>query len=133
MTTAGLCRAADVTDTAKYFDATPEMILQALEENDMHAEAVDEAGFDLELAQMDIKVSPPGVSKIELAKGLYEEYLDARRQVVAARRATATAGTSEFFEEQGESPQDIESPAPAGPQALDQAQNAAPEQETSPA
>ncbi len=83
VTPAGLCRAADVAEAARRFDATPEMILEALDAHGMTADAVKEAGFDLELAQMDIKVSPPGVSKMELAKGLFEEYLDARRQVAA--------------------------------------------------
>ncbi len=81
VTPAGLCRPADVSEAARRFDATPEEVLKALEDNDMDDAALTESGYDLELAQMDIQVSPPGVSKMELAKGLFEEYLEARRQV----------------------------------------------------
>lgn len=83
ITPSGVYRTPNLNEVAERFGVTPEAIKQALVDNEMHLEALRSFDFDLALAQMDIQVSPPGVCKTELAKGLFEEYLIAKRNARA--------------------------------------------------
>lgn len=71
----------NIHDIARRFNTSPTRINQALEEYEMDAETVLNTDFDMGLAQLDIKVAPKGVSKIELAKNLYEEFREAPRVI----------------------------------------------------
>ena len=94
ITPSGLYRAATLNDVAQRFGVTPEEISQALIDNEMHLEALKQSDFDLSLAQMDIQVSPPGVSKTELAKGLFEEFLATRRPAQVPEEEAAVGAPS---------------------------------------
>lgn len=70
-------KAATLTEVARRFGVPPNVVKQALYDFNLDPTSVLNSSFDLALAQMDIQVSPPGVSKTELARGLYEEFMAA--------------------------------------------------------
>jgi len=72
-------RASSLLDVARRFRVRPDTIEQALLHHAMDHESVKHSDFDLSLAQMDIQVSPAGVSKRELARNLYAEFRSASR------------------------------------------------------
>ncbi len=72
-------RTSNINEVAKRFNSNPATIKQALKEYDMSPESLLDRDFDMALAQLDIQVAPEGVDRIELAKGLYEEFLEAPR------------------------------------------------------
>ena len=43
----------------------------------MDSAALLDKDFDMALAQLDIQVAPEGIDKIELAKSIYEDFLEA--------------------------------------------------------
>jgi hypothetical protein len=65
---------------AKRFGISEEELLEYLDEHDLGADCLHESEFDLESAQLDIKVAPEGVSRMELARTLLQEYEAARRR-----------------------------------------------------
>ena len=71
----------NIHDISRRFGTSPAQINDALIEYEMDAETVMNTDFDMALAQLDIKVAPKGISKIELAKNLYDEFRDAPRIV----------------------------------------------------
>lgn len=73
----GSVRSPDLNDTARRFGVGPGAIKQALVTFAMDPESLDDTDFDVSLARMDIQVSPPGISKKELARGLFQELIDA--------------------------------------------------------
>ncbi len=52
----------------------------------MDAETVMNTDFDLAMAQIDIQVAPEGVDRVELAKGIYQEFRSAPRKPPDWRR-----------------------------------------------
>jgi len=46
----------------------------------MDADALLNTEFDLTMAQLDIQVAPEGVDRVELARGIYEEFRLAPRK-----------------------------------------------------
>ena len=55
------------------FRLSPEELTAYLAEHRLDPESVRASGFDLESAQLDIRVAPDGVSRTELARSLFEE------------------------------------------------------------
>ena len=68
---------ANINQVSQRFGVDPATIRQATQRYGFDPESMLNKDYDLALAQLDIQVAPEGVSKIELAKGLYEEFLNA--------------------------------------------------------
>ena len=72
-------RTANINEVANRFRSEPGMIKQALKEYDMDPESLLDRDFDIGLAQLDIQVAPEGVDRLELARGIYQDFQDAPR------------------------------------------------------
>jgi len=68
---------ANIHDVARRFGSDPGTMKQALKVCNMDPESLLDRDFDMALAQLDIQVAPEGVDRTELAKSIYEEYLEA--------------------------------------------------------
>lgn len=68
---------ANINQVGQRFGVDPATIRQATKKYKFDPESMMDRDFDLALAQLDIQVAPEGVSKTELAKGIYEEFLNA--------------------------------------------------------
>lgn len=73
-------RASNIHDVARRFGVDPSEIKQALQEVGMDPQTLLDTDFDLTMAQMDIQVAPEGVDRVELARGIYEEFKNAPRK-----------------------------------------------------
>lgn len=73
-------RAANIHDVARRFGVDAGVIRQTLQEYGMDPETLLETDYDLTMAQMDIQVAPPGVDRVELARGIFEEFEKAPRK-----------------------------------------------------
>lgn len=62
---------------ARRFDVSEEELFEVLDKQGIGDQAITEADFDLESAQLDIQVAPAGISRTELARTLYAELLEA--------------------------------------------------------
>lgn len=70
---------ANINEVANRFRVDPATIKQALKEYDMDPVSLMDRDFDMALSQLDIQVAPEGVDRRELAKTIYEEFLEAPR------------------------------------------------------
>ncbi len=68
---------SNINEVANRFRADPGMIKQALKEYEMDSGSLLDRDFDMALGQLDIQVAPEGVDRKELAKNIYEEFLEA--------------------------------------------------------
>jgi hypothetical protein len=66
-------------EIAKRFGMKPQEILDLLVEFGLDEETIKRSKFDLVGAQMDIRVAPEGLSRIEIARDLYQELVDAKQ------------------------------------------------------
>lgn len=73
-------RPANIHDVARQFGVDAAVIREALQATGMDAETMLEVDFDLTMAQLDIQVAPEGIDRIELAKGIFEEFRAAPRR-----------------------------------------------------
>jgi hypothetical protein len=73
-------RPSNLHDVARRFNVDGGVIKQALQAYGMDADALLNTEFDLTMAQLDIQVAPEGVDRVELAKGIYEEFRQAPRR-----------------------------------------------------
>jgi hypothetical protein len=73
-------RPTELPGVAKRFGVSEEELLAYLDEHDLGADCLEQSDFDLESARLDIKVAPEGVSRMELARTLLQEYEAARRR-----------------------------------------------------
>jgi hypothetical protein len=73
-------RPANINDVAQRFGKDPATIRQALKDAGMDSASLLDRDFDMALAQLDIQVAPEGVDRLELAKTIYSDYLDAPYQ-----------------------------------------------------
>jgi len=67
-------------DVAKRFGCSSGVVKQLLSEMNLDADALVQSKFDIASAQVDIMAAPPGVSRLELARRLYDEFLKAPRR-----------------------------------------------------
>jgi hypothetical protein len=67
-------------DVAKRFGCSSGVIKQLLSELNLDADALVQSKFDIASAQVDIMAAPPGVSRRELARQLYDEFTRAPRR-----------------------------------------------------
>lgn len=70
-------RQPSIKSVARLFERSPEEIREALSACGLDDQSVRQANFDLSLAQLDVRVAPEGIDKREIAKGLFEEFVDA--------------------------------------------------------
>ena len=68
---------ANLNEVARRFGQDPATVRQALKECDMDSASLLDRDFDMALAQLDIQVAPEGIDRMELAKSIYEDFLDA--------------------------------------------------------
>ena len=61
---------------ARRFDMSDDELRQYLEANGLSTSDFRNADFDLESARLDMKVAPKGISRIELARTLYQELIE---------------------------------------------------------
>jgi hypothetical protein len=73
-------RPANIHDVARRFSVDSGMIRQTLQDYGMDPETMLDTEFDLTMAQMDIQVAPPGIDRIELARGIYETFRKSPRK-----------------------------------------------------
>lgn len=73
-------RFQNIHDVAKRFGVSSGVIKQLLQELGMDADALVQSKFDIASAQVDVMVAPEGVSRLELARELYEQFLRAPRR-----------------------------------------------------
>lgn len=71
---------SNINEVANRFRQEPGIIRQALKEYGMDSASLLDRDFDMALAQLDIQVAPEGVDRTELAKNIYEEYLESPYQ-----------------------------------------------------
>ncbi|MBN1948099.1 MAG: hypothetical protein JW797_20690 [Bradymonadales bacterium] len=64
-------------EVARRFGTEPAQIEQALHDYGLSSQRVQEVHFDMEAARLDIEVAPPGIDRVELARTIFQEYLDA--------------------------------------------------------
>lgn len=67
---------SNINEVARRFRVDPATIKQALKEYNMDPAALMDRDFDMALGQLDIQVAPEGVDRKELAKNIYQEYLE---------------------------------------------------------
>lgn len=60
---------------AKRYNLPPEEIEKLLTEFRIDSKTIEQSGFDIESAQVDIRLAPTGISRTETARDLFEEYL----------------------------------------------------------
>ncbi len=68
---------ANLNEVARRFGQDPATVRQALKECNMDSASLLDRDFDMALAQLDIQVAPEGIDRMELAKSIYEDFLDA--------------------------------------------------------
>ncbi len=69
---------ANADEVRRRFELGDVEFKEFIESNGLTGEDLRCASFDLESARLDIKVAPPGVSRVELARTLYTDFCVAR-------------------------------------------------------
>lgn len=85
-------RAPHLVDTARRIGIEPGLLKHALTQHRLDPESISQTRFDVELARMDIQVSPPGISKRELARSLYQELVEELEGLPPASAASQAQG-----------------------------------------
>jgi hypothetical protein len=81
----------NIHEVARRFGTNAGALRQTLAAYGMDAEDLVHSGFDLASAQIDIMVAPEGISRRELARPLYDEFVGAPRKVRDWAREMADA------------------------------------------
>ena len=68
---------SNINEVARRFGQDQGVVKQALKECNMDSASLLDKDFDMALAQLDIQVAPEGIDKMELAKSIYEDFLEA--------------------------------------------------------
>lgn len=76
----GTYRFQNVHHVAKRFKTNAGVIKQALVDLGMDPDTIVHSTFDMASAQVDIMLAPEGISRTEIAKGLYDEFKAAPRK-----------------------------------------------------
>ena len=91
----GKFRKCGMNDIASRFSTDPGGIEEALGEYNMERRSVSDSAFDLELARLDVQIVPPGIDRVEIARDLFVQFLDAGLGVGPVPKANARAAASE--------------------------------------
>jgi hypothetical protein len=70
----------NVHQVARRFAANAGVIKQVLTDLGMDSEAIVHSSFDMASAQVDVMLAPEGISRVEIAKPLFEEFRSAPRR-----------------------------------------------------
>lgn len=62
-------------ETSKRYGISPEEVEDLLVEHRLDPDTLSNTSFDLEGAQLDVRLAPAGISRIEIARDQYSEYL----------------------------------------------------------
>lgn len=65
-------------DVARRFGITPKELRELLKSFELDEEAIRQTDFDLSGAQLDIRVAPAGISRVEIARDLFQDYMEAK-------------------------------------------------------
>jgi hypothetical protein len=76
----GTYRIQNIHEVARRFGMNAGALKQTLAAYGMEADDIVHSGFDLASAQVDIMVAPPGISRRELARPLFDEFMRAPRR-----------------------------------------------------
>jgi len=76
----GKYRQQNIHDIARSYNKTPAEIKQLLVDFGIDADTMIHSKFDITLAQLDIQVAPEGINKKELAKSIYEDFMNAPKK-----------------------------------------------------
>jgi hypothetical protein len=68
-----------VDEVARRYGLSVDGLRGLLREHGLDEETVRRARFDIEGARLDIRVAPEGISRTEIARELYETFLEARQ------------------------------------------------------
>jgi len=79
-------------DVGRRFGLPPGVLPQILRALALDVDSLKQCDFDLVGAQMDVQVAPAGVSRTEVAKGLYRDLLALPKRASVAAAAAAAAG-----------------------------------------
>jgi len=89
----GTYRTPGLGEVAKRFHRSPNEIRDQLQQYGMDTETLKTVDFDLTLAKLDIQVAPEGIDRRELARSLFEEFVDVHPTLTAeAFQGAATGG-----------------------------------------
>lgn len=86
----GTYRGVGLGEVAKRFRRSPNEIRDFLHRYGMDTESLNSVDFDLTLAKLDIQVAPEGIDRRELARGLFEEFVDVHPTLGAEALASAS-------------------------------------------
>jgi hypothetical protein len=67
-----------VDEVARRYGLSVESLRSLMAQHRVDEASVRSSRFDLEGAQLDIRVAPDGISRYEMARGLYEDFLQSR-------------------------------------------------------
>ncbi len=81
ITADGGYRIQNIHEVARRFGTNSATLRQTLSALGMEAGDIVHSGFDLASAQIDIMVAPPGISRRELARPLFEEFQSSPRRI----------------------------------------------------
>jgi hypothetical protein len=65
-------------EVARRFGMTPKDVKALLGEHGLDDDTIRQTDFDLEGAQLDIRLAPEGISRTEVARDLWQDYLEAK-------------------------------------------------------
>jgi hypothetical protein len=68
-------------EVARRFSMAPKELRALLGELELDDESVRKLDFDLEGAQLDIRLAPEGISRTEVARDLWQDYLQAKESL----------------------------------------------------
>lgn len=80
ITADGKYKAQNLNDIARRFNLSSGRLKQLLIDYGIDSETMINADFDMAMAQLDMMVAPPGIDRRELAKTLYQDFLDAPKK-----------------------------------------------------
>jgi hypothetical protein len=92
-------RFQNVHQVARRFGTSAAVVKQCLVELRMDADVIVQSDFDMADAQVDVMMAPEGVSRLELAREIYERFRTAprRRRDWAAELARDAADNARVF------------------------------------
>ena len=76
-------RKQSLAEVARRFDVSAQEVKDALKKYRLDSESVQKSGFDMSLAELDMKVAPQGMDKKELARVLFDDFLVAMPETQA--------------------------------------------------
>lgn len=65
-------------EVARRFGLSPKELKELLKKFDLDEESIRSTGFDLSGAQLDIRVAPEGMSRIEIARDHFQDFVEAK-------------------------------------------------------